>query len=200
MKNSEKFMIVVGTAAVALVGFLGYRVVSGGKKIKVKGEEKNDDRIPVELGKTESVDNTESDLNPVLVTGRKEVREALKLAVYNMLRSERGNTEVLDMRDFLRELTYKVSSVYMFNLEVVRAIPKHEEELVRMLKKIKMLRRVRNLLIYNKRQAGIYVEEIVRSKSRKPVPQTIDVSEYNAFSSIYKYNRKSQGEVQVKQG
>lgn len=197
MTNSGKFMIAIVSAAglVTLVGFLGYRKVSGeSKSISKGGKKKVDDRTPVELGKTENVDNTEVVLDPVLVVSKKEINQTFKAIILNMLekRKERYR-EVLTLGDFFAEFTLKISSGFMFNKDVVKALPSSEDELVKLLVKIKMKRRVDIFLLAN-RQDKIFASttEVKKGKTGaekrefRPIKgYAIDLSEDNEFTTTH---------------
>lgn len=197
MTNSGKFMIAIVSAVglVTLVGFLGYRKVSGeSKSISKGGKKKVDDRTPVELGKTENVDNTEVVLDPVLVVSKKEINQTFKAIILNMLekRKERYK-EVLTLGDFFTEFTLKISSGFMFNKDVVKALPSSEDELVKLLVKIKMKRRVDIFLLAN-RQDKIFASttEVKKGKTGaekrefRPIKgYAIDLSEDNEFTTTH---------------
>ena len=140
------------------------------------------------------MDNTEVVLDPVLVVSKKEINQTFKAIILNMLekRKERYR-EVLTLGDFVAEFTLKISSGFMFNKDVVKALPSSEDELVKLLDKIKMKRRVDIFLLAN-RQDKIFASTIEVKKGKtgaekrefRPIKgYAIDLSEDNEFTTTH---------------
>ena len=126
--NSSKFTI--ASALLLLLGFLGYRKMSGERNIVmkeeiVKGEKKND-KTSVELGKA----TTES--SPDLLPND----QAFKTIVLRMI-NEPGDA-VTSMEDFKSKFILLSMRLYVTSKETVKRIPKSDEAFDAFLERIEL--------------------------------------------------------------
>ena len=110
--NSSKFTI--ASALLLLLGFLGYRKMSGERNIVMKGENKND-KTSVELG------NAKTELSPEAILPNDQ---AFKTVVLRMIK-EPG--DVTSMEDFKSKFILLSMRLYVTSKEMVKRIPKSDE-------------------------------------------------------------------------
>ncbi len=115
--NSSKFTI--ASALLLLLGFLGYRKVSGERNIVMKGEivkgENKNDKTSVELGNAK----TESSPEAILPND-----QAFKTVVLRMIK-EPG--DVTSMEDFKSKFILLSMRLYVTSKDMVKRIPKSDE-------------------------------------------------------------------------
>ena len=115
--NSSKFTI--ASALLLLLGFLGYRKVSGERNIVMKGEivkgENKNDKTSVELG------NAKTELSPEAILPNDQ---AFKTVVLRMIK-EPG--DVTSMEDFKSRFILLSMRLYVTSKEMVKRIPKSDE-------------------------------------------------------------------------
>lgn len=153
MKDSGKFMIAIGMAPVLfLLGFLGYREVSGERKSVNEGGIKkgeNYDKASVELGKTENVDD-DSDLNSVLLSGSENIRESFKRIITRMITVDREKYSMCrDLESFRHEFVSRVMMIFLTNREVIERIPKSLKSFEKFLEKEGLRTQVLSYLNFN---------------------------------------------------
>ena len=115
--NSSKFTI--ASALLLLLGFLGYRKMSGERNIVMKGEivkgENKNDKTSVELG------NAKTELSPEAILPNDQ---AFKTVVLRMIK-EPG--DVTSMEDFKSKFILLSMRLYVTSKEMVKRIPKSDE-------------------------------------------------------------------------
>lgn len=173
MKDSGKFKFVVIAAPVlAILGILGYRVMSGERKRideggLLKGEEY--DKTSVELGKTEIVDDN-SDLKSVLISGQEEIQESFSKIIVKMMTQEKETyKDIVSVEEFRSVFTKKALNIYLANIEVISSVPRSGKSFEKLLKRIKLYEAVLNFIGYNQcqKRKTVFLEVAPKSSRQK---------------------------------
>lgn len=192
MKKISGFTIaLLGLGTASLVGFLGYRKVSGvwknsngnadgeSKKPQEKTKGEND-KVPVELGKTsdnvgtgikEGVGEVLNDEINYLASGNWNIEMEFKKIIFFMITKKWKSrySRVYKMEDFYKEFTdIIVRSDFMFNTEAMTYLPKDFGGFKEFIGRRKIARRINIFLLENRQRLEYDARRVVLERIDRP--------------------------------